>query len=321
MLQSTSSRFSNVVSVLSPLPLFKYAVIAAIVLVGCGQQIAQASWVTLTGPGISTIGSVSIGASGTLSIVDGAQLNVTNYFALEASTSVFTIDVNNVCFLSICNGTGTLTNNGVVRISAGSNVAAGTYTPIYAGDWVGSGSYEAFGGTWNGITHKFTVDAVVSGNAGDLIETSSSRVQVSDAATGWNVGLSLAGNSGTDTAVVANAVSGGALAALQTKAGSGNTVKGAWEFGVFGGYNEGDPAYLSFEVGAGYSLNKFKLWHYSSGVWSQYSGGDVNYDGKYVNVTVTGFSGYALTAVPEPGVVALFVVGLVGVAFRMRKRK
>jgi hypothetical protein len=36
----------------------------------------------------------------------------------------------------------------------------------------------------------------------------------------------------------------------------------------------------------------------------------LTYDGAYANFTVTGFSGYALAAVPEPSTLALLAAGL-----------
>ena len=97
---------------------------------------------------------------------------------------------------------------------------------------------------------------------------------------------------------------------------------GAWMFDVGGSYDEGDPAYLSFDVGAGFERSDLSVWHYDGVEWGEYDAVDLTCNGEYASFTVTGFSGYAVTAVPEPGtLVLLAIAALALLAHAQWKRK
>jgi hypothetical protein len=166
----------------------------------------------------------------------------------------------------------------------------------------------------------FTVSGAQSGVSGQEIEfdlASTQRALFTDSATGWNVGASfLSTSSSTPLSFTATAIGGDALSGLQII--SGDSVLGGWTFDAEG-YTEGDPVYLSFEVGAGFSAAELSLWHLDDGEWTEYMPDDLTYDGQYASFTVTGFSGYGVTAVPEPATLALLAIG--GLAMLRRRRK
>ena len=87
------------------------------------------------------------------------------------------------------------------------------------------------------------------------------------------------------------------MTGLETAAG-GEPVLGGWQFSATG-YATGNPAYLSFDIGSGYSRDELELWHYSGTSWSPYIASDLTYNRDYASFTVTGFGDYAITDPPE----------------------
>ena len=89
------------------------------------------------------------------------------------------------------------------------------------------------------------------------------------------------------------------------------------EFSANSGYTPGDPAYLSFDVGAGQSSDDLEAWQYNGNTWTAFPADDLTYDGNYASFTVTGLEGYAVTGidvVPEPSTLALLAAGAIGLA-------
>ncbi len=112
---------------------------------------------------------------------------------------------------------------------------------------------------------------------------------------------------------MATAAGGGILDGLMASAGNDQRVLDAWTFSTSGYTVDTDnPIYFSLNVGPGYSTNDLNLWSYSDGAWSAYTPTDLTYDGTYASFTATGLSGYAATAVPEAGTLALLVIGAFG---------
>jgi hypothetical protein len=61
------------------------------------------------------------------------------------------------------------------------------------------------------------------------------------------------------------------------------------------------------------------VWHYDGGAWSQYAADLETYDaGGIYSFTATDFSGWAVTAIPEPATIALLALG--GVAMLRPQR-
>ncbi len=113
-------------------------------------------------------------------------------------------------------------------------------------------------------------------------------------------------------------VDGALLSELEAMAGE--AVLGAWLFEVDGSYSEGDPAYLSFDLGPGFDRADLNVWHYDGAQWSEFAAADLTCNGDYASFTVAGFSGYAVSAVPEPGSVVLLVVAVLGLVWWRAKR-
>ena len=79
------------------------------------------------------------------------------------------------------------------------------------------------------------------------------------------------------------------------EAAAGNEpVLGSWGLAATG-YTTGAPAYLSFDIGSGYSRDDLEVWHYSGTSWSPYAANDLTCNRDYANFTVTGFGDYAVT--------------------------
>ena len=242
--------------------------------------------------------------------------------------SLLTIDVGNGSLLNICGGSGTITNNGTIRILTGVGAMAGeSYSPISADFWTGSGVYQAVGGTWDGTKHEFTVSTVQEGTSGSMETINLNEMQrllIADDATGWSLGVSFLAKTGEETELnfTATAIEGDALDGLVALLDSGESVLGAWDFVVAGdGYTEGDPAYLSFDIGEGYSRGDLQVWHFDGLDWTEFDAMDLTCNGAYASFTVTGFSGYAVSAVPEPGMLALLIAAALGLLAWVRKKR
>ncbi|MBN1588046.1 MAG: hypothetical protein JW888_00860 [Pirellulales bacterium] len=259
---------------------------------------------TVAGSGSTWTNSTSLlvgdKGNGKLGIADGGSVSAPSVSI--NSQSLLAIEVNDGSLLNIAGGSGTIANDGTVRIIAGAVPAPGAVcTPILAGTCGGAGTYHALGGTWNAVSHEFTTSPVIQTASGiplgfDLATIQ--RVRGADTATGWTVGVSFLTPEGSAMLnFTATAAGGEVLADLQDRMDPGETVLGAWEFAATGGYTPGDPAYLSFDVGPGQSWDDLEIWHYDGADWTQFDAWDLTYDGTYASFTVTDFSGYAVTPV------------------------
>ena len=129
---------------------------------GAGSRWSNAEWLY-----------VGANGKGTLTITNGGT--VTAAKALINKASLLGMSVGDASSLNL--GTGTLTNDGLIRLKTVPGAAVGTYTPIVAGKWLGSGTVTAVGGQWNSTTHVFTVVAPAGGVAGHAVGIDTSLAQ------------------------------------------------------------------------------------------------------------------------------------------------
>ena len=90
--------------------------------------------------------------------------------------------------------------------------------------------------------------------------------------------------------------SGATRTSIEQAISTSQSLRGGWQFATDGGYAAGDPAYLSFDLGAGYARSALSVWRYSGSAWASYDAFDLTYDGRYASFTVTDLNtaGYAM---------------------------
>jgi T5SS/PEP-CTERM-associated repeat protein len=293
---------------------------------GSGRVTVDGTNSTWTDSGVLYVGN---NGTGRLSISNGGSVTASsvsiNAPALAYSASTLTTDVGSR--LIVGSGSGTITNNGTIRLVAGAGAASDTYTPMQYASMSGTGTMQALGGVWNDTDHTVTVSSAaaaagVGGATAAFNLATAQRALITDSVTGYSVGAAF--RAGTaDVTFTATSLSPTALASLQSLLASGNTVLSAWNFDTTGTtVSDTNPVYLSLYAGSDQSLSTLNIWHYDGTTWSAFTASDLAYDGTYASFTVTGFSGYAVSGsapVPIPAAVWLLGSGLAGLVGMRRK--
>jgi T5SS/PEP-CTERM-associated repeat protein/autotransporter-associated beta strand protein len=284
--------------------------------------------------GVDGIGSLwSAGKTLTLGASGRATLNISGGGTVMAESltatnkSLIAIDVGRDSTLVIGGGSGTISNSGTIRILAGASVPPGAcFAPVSAGNWTGTDTYQALGGTWDAVGRQFTVSTVQIGASGTAVSIDlavNQRILVSDSLTDKSIGASfLAKTTSTPVSFTATPVSDGSLNLLNTAVNGSQSTLGGWLFATSGGYVTGDPAYVSFAIGSNHSTSDLTLWRFDGSSWSRFAVNDLTYDGNYVSFTATDLNGFAVTAIPEPSIFTLFgmaALGFLGYAKRLRR--
>jgi T5SS/PEP-CTERM-associated repeat protein len=277
------------------------------------------------------VGKLSDG--GWVSITGGAAVTATNV-SVYGGQSILAIDVGRGSSLTVDGDTGTLDESfyGIVRVLAGAGVPTDDvpYTPIVAKKWTGScGMIQAIGGTWNASAHTFAASRVIGGTAGTPVSldlASAQRTFIDNSASGAtnrDLGASfLAASSTQSITFTANTMTGSILGQLQAKLPANEAIVSGWTLSTTNyTVSSTNPIYLSFEIDPAYASDDFEVWHYVSSSWTKCDAVDLTFDGTYASFTATGLSGYAITAVPEPGTAALLVAGLAGILISASRKR
>ena len=180
---------------------------------GGGVQLNDGSAVYISGGAAVSVPSVAVGtgssSNGSLVEIDagrGSSLAIGSAF-------------------SIGTGSG---SSGILRLVAGADAAATTYTPVSAGSWsIAAATYQPIGGTWNSFTHQFSVSSVVTGTPGVALNMDTSVAQrcVWTDVQGNSLGASfLAAGSSNPISVTATALAGSASPPV----GGGQVLLGDW---------------------------------------------------------------------------------------------
>lgn len=273
----------------------------SVTVTGAGSQWTNTGYMYLAGSSVPQ----GVG-TGTLNIEKGGMVTTYGLNVWEGGKIALEVYGNDMLKVEDY-----LNNDGQIRLTAAPNLAAGAYIPIEAGAWSGSGSLETIGGTWNSLTHEFTVSAAQ--------ETSSGSQATVDLATTQK--LQIASPQGMVLAAFnpdAQSTGGGSVVTFTATANSTETISGrevlsAWDFDTDLAF--GTEIQLSLEVGAGWNPSLFAVWHSADGsIWTPFET-EIFYDGSMASFFVEGFSSYAITTVPEPSAALLIFVGLAGLFF------
>lgn len=245
------------------------------------------------------------GGVGTVSVSEGGRLNIGRDIRInDGSTLNVTVDGDDVITTGLSGeaGWGDFYNFGLINIIADANLAAGSYTPFNIGNnYYNNGTIVAVGGLWDDNTREFSVSAITTDGTGDL---SGKRVSYSD-----SLVVSFGSDVGTQTFEVTD---------LNVEFIDGQEVLGAYSFDT----TITELTSLSFDVGTGLDADSIIIWHLADGAteWTLFNPDFVEYlDGNFA-FTVSSFSSYALTSVPEPSTYAL-ILGCMVVGLLIRRQK
>jgi T5SS/PEP-CTERM-associated repeat protein len=287
-----------------------------------GYQSSAAGTATVTGPGSRWANSSALyvgnSGAGTLYLEAGGQVTAASIAVKNgASTLNAHVSNNNMLVLGTASTPGAFTNNGKTNFYADGFLTAGTYAPVSdlkgrTMTWSGTGTYNAFGGMWDSANKTFVVPAAAQVAASGTASLATGMRTIFTDPAGRRAGVST-GVVPDGTTLSASPLAGGDLSGISLL--PGESVVSAWDFTT----PLTGETLLSFDVGGG--LSDLRAWRYDGTVWSPYDTHVVYRDG-IASFTVTGFSGYAVSAVPEPGTWAMLAAGVAAVVlYWQRKRR
>ena len=263
-----------------------------------GEQ--GAGTVIVDGPGSSwTASTLSIGTTSEsdnlLAISDGGLVHAASVNIDFGS--LLAIDAGDGTTLD--DHTGTFANAGMLRIKAAPSANAGSYTPILANTWSGSGSVQALGGRWSSATHTFTIAVPATTASGqpvtlNLLQTQ--RALITDAPSGHLLQVGFQSTAfASNVTLTATPINPPQTTSLQNALSVGESILAGWTFTTAGaGYKSGSPVFVSLGVGPNYTASALNIWQYDGSTWSSYSPADLSYDGTYADFTATSLVGYAV---------------------------
>ena len=275
---------------------------------------------TVTGTGSSWTNSGELrlgdGFAGALTVENGGKVMAASLTAFAPSAVNIHVSNNNMLVLGNATTAGTVSNAGKIDLYSDAFLTADTYTPISDLQgrpitWSGTGTYNAFGGTWDSANRKFIVPAAAGVGAGQTATLATATRTIFTDAGGHRAGVSTGAVTGTPTMVV-SPMSGGQLSGIGLL--PGEAVVAAWDFNT----TLTGETLLSFDVGPG--LTDLRAWRYSGGAWAPFDTHVVYREG-IASFSVAQFSGYAVSAVPEPATWTMLLAGTAAIALhRWRKR-
>ncbi|MGD9127880.1 MAG: PEP-CTERM sorting domain-containing protein [Planctomycetia bacterium] len=260
-----------------------------------------------------------------LNLIDGGTVTAESA-TVQYSHNVVNIDINS--HLDIAD---TFTNNGTVNITAGITASSSLSAPITASSWAGTGSYRAFGGTWDETNHHFTLSGFQSGVAGTNLNidlTQKLQVRVLDASLEEYFGVSFIEDSTTEEgSCVIGFVASKTGASLQNELtavlAENDTILNCWD--IQSDLADEELAFLSMMVDA--DSEDLAVWHYDGSGWSEYTLPDcsaLSHDCGYACFLVDNLTGsYAIVgaAVPEPSTIILLLLSALSTGVLVFRKK
>ncbi len=260
----------------------------------------------ITGPA-STLEAAGLSIKGQLKVEAGGKVNL-DYSASVISSGSLTLMVDGDNMINAgTSGSGRFGNFGTVNLFATPDLAAGTvYSPIStATGFNGSGTYEAFGGTWDSANHTFTAAEI---GTGALANTDLSGVRQGFDGNVLIVSFSTKEGTGSFDAM--------RLANQSLNIGHGQLSITAYDFIT----DVTELTLISIYIGEGFDLEQLSIWHLADGasLWNLHTANDFTYANGWISFTAGSFSSYAVT-VPEPSTTGMLFVAGALLAARRRK--